>query len=132
MLSVVYLVLSAHIAFLASGANQQAPAAGGRSRAEWAALRDTKFAVPAGKSAFELLREMDALVGSSDPFLRDNVAYEAAARLIYTAAALSAEEQRQILAMWTGNLRGGLGDPAGDAAFKRSFSALNLSVMAAR
>ena len=34
--------------------------------------------------------------------------------------------------MWTGNLQAGLGEPSGDAAFRRSFSALNLSVIAAR
>jgi hypothetical protein len=75
---------------------------------------------------------MNALVGSTDPFLRDNVAYEAAARWIYTTGALSASEQREMLAMWTANLQSGLGEPTGDAAFRRSFSALNLSVIAAR
>jgi hypothetical protein len=109
----------------------ETPAAA-RSRAEWAALRDAKFAVPAGRTAFELLNEMNRLLGSSDPFLRDNVAYEAAARWIYTDAALTADEQRRILGMWTANLGAGLGEASGDAAFKRSFSALSLSVMAAR
>jgi hypothetical protein len=75
---------------------------------------------------------MNGLLASTDPFLRDNVAYEAAARLIYTASSLSPEEQRQILAMWVANLRVGLGEATGDAAFTRSFSALNLSILAAR
>jgi hypothetical protein len=37
-----------------------------------------------------------------------------------------------MLAMWTGNLQAGLGETSGDAAFRRSFSALNLSIIAAR
>ena len=103
-----------------------------RSREAWVALREAKFAVPEGETAYGLLREMNALVASPDPFLRDNVAYEAAARWIYTDGLLSPEEQRGMLALWTGNLRQGLGERDGDAAFLRSFSALNLSIIAAR
>jgi hypothetical protein len=116
-----------------SGSGQNGPAVpGAKSRADWVALRESNFTVPAGQTPVALLREMNALVGSPDPFLRDNVAYEAAARWIYTAGLLSASEQRDMLAMWMGNLQAGLGEPSGDAAFRRSFSALNLSVLAAR
>jgi hypothetical protein len=103
-----------------------------KSRAEWAALRDAKFSVPEGQTAIQLLREMNGLLGSPDPFLRDNVAYEAAARWIYTDGALSAAEQREMLALWTANLKDGLGETSGDRAFRRSFSALDLSILAAR
>lgn len=103
-----------------------------KTRAEWVALRESNFTVPAGQTPAALLRQMNTLVGSTDPFLRDNVAYEAAARWIYTTGALSVNEQREMLAMWTSNLQTGLGEPSGDAAFRRSFSALNLSVLAAR
>ncbi len=103
-----------------------------KTRAEWVALRESNFTVPAGQTPIALLRQMNTLVGSTDPFLRDSVAYEAAARWIYRTGALSANEQREMLAMWTTNLQTGLGEPAGDAAFRRSFSALNLSIIAAR
>lgn len=103
-----------------------------KTRAEWVALRESNFAVPAGQTPIALLRQMNALLASPDPFLRDNVAYEAAARWIYTTGVLSANEQREMLAMWTNNLQAGLGEPVGDAAFRRSFSALNLSIIAAR
>jgi hypothetical protein len=103
-----------------------------RTKADWAALRDARWSLPAGERAFDVLREMNALIGSTDPFLRDNVAYEAAARWIYSAPALSDDEQRQLLAIWTANLRDGIGQSSGDGVFKRSFSALNLSVIAAR
>ena len=112
---------------------KKAPSEGGsRSRAEWVALRDSNFTVPSGQTPVGLLRQMNALVGSTDPYLRDNVAYEAAARWIYTNGALSVDEEREMLALWTANLQVGLGESTGDAAFRRSFSALNLSVLAAR
>ncbi len=103
-----------------------------RSREAWVALREAKFAVPAGETAAGLLREMNSLIASTDPFLRDNVAYEAAAKWIYTDGLLSPDEQRGILALWTANLRNGLGETGSDTAFLRSFSALNLSLVAAR
>jgi hypothetical protein len=116
-----------------SGAGQNGPQdADTRTRAEWVALRESNFTVPAGQTPIALLRQMNTLVGSIDPFLRDNVAYEAAARWIYTTGALSANEQREMLAMWTNNLQAGLGEPSGDSVFRRSFSALNLSILAAR
>ena len=118
---------------VASGAGQNGPRdAETKTRAEWVALRESNFTVPAGQTPIGLLRQMNAIVGSIDPFLRDNVAYEAAARWIYTTGSLSADEQREMLAMWTNNLQTGLGETSGDAAFRRSFSALNLSVLAAR
>jgi hypothetical protein len=104
----------------------------GKSRAEWVALRESNFTVPAGQTPIALLRQMNALIGSTDPYLRDVVSYEAAARWIYTNGALSSDEQREILTLWISNLQGGLGETGGDAVFRRSFSALNLSVIAAR
>lgn len=130
-MDVMPLVVSAFVA-CAGLAPAAASGAQARSREAWVALRDAKFTVPDGETAYGLLREMNALVGSADPFLRDNVAYEAAARWIYTEGRLSPDEQRGILAQWTANLGEGLGERDGDAAFLRSFSALNLSIVAAR
>lgn len=128
-LPVVLLLLSPVVA----AAQPSAPAGpSARTKDGWAALRAAKFELPAGERAFDLLREMNALLASTDPFLRDNVAYEAAVRWIYVAPALSAGEQRQILSMWLANLRDGIGQDTGDGVFKRSFSALTLSVLASR
>src|SRR5690606_14002233 len=129
------LLITALCSILVTAAPLSIPAAdsqGARPRAFWEDLRASGFAVPAGKTAFELLREMNALVGSTDPFLRDNVTYEAAAKWIYTDGLLSADEQRAVLAMWTANLRQGIGETDGPQVFLRSFSALNLSIVAAR
>src|SRR5688500_329159 len=122
-------MLNAILIVLVAGA-LQAPAH--RSKAEWTALRDAKFAVPAGETAFGLLQQMHALIGSTDPFLRDNVAYEAVAKWIYTDKLLSPDEQRTLLAQWTANLRHGIGEAGSDQTYLRSFSALNLSIVAAR
>ena len=129
----IFLVVLAAPFLLSAGVDQQASSGpSAKTRADWVALRDTNFAVPPGQTPIALLREMNALLGSTDPFLRDNVAYEAAARWIYTTGALSAAEQREMLDLWTANLKSGLGEPAADSAFRRSFSALNLSIIAAR
>jgi hypothetical protein len=121
------------VVLVLTGALSQAPASDVRmDRAAWTALRDAKFAVPEGRTAFEMLRAMTPLIASTDPFLRDNVAYEAAAKWIYADKLLSDAEQREILRAWTANLRQGVGEASGDAAFLRSFSALNLSIVAAR
>lgn len=129
-----YVVMKTALVFALAASAAAPPAAdqAAKSRADWAALRDAKFSVPEGQTAIQLLREMNVLLGSPDPFLRDNVAYEAAARWIYTDGALSADEQREMLALWTANLKDGLGETSGDRAFHRSFSALNLSILAAR
>ena len=103
-----------------------------KSKAEWTALRDAKFAVPAGQTAFGLLQEMNGLIGSTDPFLRDNVTYEAVAKWVYTDKLLSPDQQRTLLAQWTANLRDGIGESGNDKSYLRSFSALNLSIIAAR
>ena len=100
-------------------------------RAFWLTLAQNKFELPAGENAFDLLVEMNGLVGSTDPLLRDEVAYGAAARWMYRARLLTPDQQKQIVEMWTRNLSAGIGERGTDSVFRRSFSALNLSVAAA-
>jgi hypothetical protein len=102
-----------------------------RDRAFWVSLAERDFAVPEGTEAFALLIEMNALVGSPDPVLRDRVAYGAAARWIYRERRLTPAQQLQLVELWTGNLDDGIGEVATDRIFRRSFSALNLSILAA-
>jgi hypothetical protein len=101
-----------------------------RDRAFWVAIVQNKYAVPPGEDAFALLVEMNALLASPDPVLRDDVAYGAAARWIQRKM-LSPEQLKTLLTLWTGNLGAGLGESGTDAVFRRSFSALNLSILAA-
>jgi len=103
----------------------------GRDRAEWVALAKGGYVLPEGQRAVDVLLEMNALLGSPDPVLRDDVAFGAAERWIRDGK-LSAAELRQLLELWTANTADGLGAPADDRVFKRSFSALCLSLVAAR
>lgn len=102
-----------------------------RDRTFWVSLVDSRFAVPPGEDAFKLLVEMNALLGSPDPFLRDDVAYGAALTWIARKRLLSAEQQKALLALWSKNLDAGLGEDGTDSVLRRSFSALNLSILAA-
>jgi hypothetical protein len=78
-----------------------------------------------------MLVSMNPLLASTDPVLRDDVAYSAAERWILRDRRLSPADLRTLLALWTKNLDDGLGQSGDDRVFKRSFSALSLSVVAA-
>ncbi len=103
-----------------------------RPRAEWVALARGGFVVPPGQSAAALLVEMNALLASPDPVLRDEVAYGAAERWMVRDRVVGPEDVRRLLALWSANLDDGLGAPGDDRIFKRAFSALALSLVAAR
>lgn len=100
-------------------------------RSFWLALAQNQFELPAGENAFDLLVEMNELLGSTDPVLRDEVAYGAAARWMYRARLLTPAQQKQIVEIWVRNLSIGIGERGTDSVFRRSFSALNLSIAAA-
>jgi len=103
-----------------------------RTRDQWVALARGGFAVPAGETAAGLLLEMDQLLASPDPVLRDEVAYAAAERWILRDRVVAPDDLRRIAARWTANLTVGLGARDDDGVFRRSFSALCLSLVAAR
>jgi hypothetical protein len=102
-----------------------------RPREFWRGLIASNFDVPAGETPFDLLVEMNVLLASPDPVLRDDVAYGAAVRWVYRKRLLTAAEQTRLVQMWSANLTKGLRDGRTEDAYRRSFSALNLSVLAA-
>jgi hypothetical protein len=101
------------------------------TRSDWIALAKGGFVVPSGRTAADMLTEMNQLLGSNDPVLRDDVAYSAAERWILRDRRLSPSELRGLLQLWITNLADGLGGAGDDRVFKRSFSALSLSLIAA-
>lgn len=110
----------------------QAPATPPRhDEAFWRSIVAAKFAVPAGESPAALLLELDTLLASPDPRLRDGCGYEIAAAWIYRDRAVGDAELRRVLRAWQANLGRGLGDSGDDGVLLRSFSALDLSVLAA-
>jgi hypothetical protein len=60
------------------------------------------------------------------------VAFSAAERWIVRDGRVAPDEMRRLLELWTANLQDGLDTPGDDRIFKRSFSALCLSLIAAR
>jgi hypothetical protein len=101
------------------------------TRSDWIALAKSGFVVLNGRTAADMLTEMNQLLGSNDPVLRDDVAYSAAERWILRDRRLSPPELRGLLRLWITNLDDGLGGAGDDRVFKRSFSALSLSLIAA-
>ncbi len=103
-----------------------------RTRDAWIALKTSGFAVPAGESATVLLVEMNALLALPDPVLRDDVAFSAAEKWIVRERVVAPDGLRTLISLWSANLDDGLGTSGDDRIFKRSFSALSLSLIAAR
>lgn len=105
---------------------------GTRTREQWVALAKGGFVVPAGETASGLLVQMNGLLASPDPVLRDEVAYSAAEKWILRDRVVAPDDLRRLTAQWTANLADGLGTTGDDRVLKRSFSALCLSLVAAR
>ncbi len=101
-----------------------------RGQPFWLALaRDC--AVPPGETAYGLVGEAVSLLGSPDTVWRDDVGYGVVAACVYQKKRLQPEERREIVARLSANLRRGLGETGTDSVLRRSFSALDLSVLAA-
>jgi hypothetical protein len=98
----------------------------------WQSIIEHDYAVPAGQSLPDLTRELTGLLGSPDPDLRDEVAYSILAAWIYQKRTIEPAGLRPLTATLTGNLTANLGSTGTDAVLKRSFSALVLSIVAAR
>jgi len=97
----------------------------------WVALRSSGFALPSGESALPLALEAAALLASTDPQLRDEVAYQAIETWVYREQRLNAAELERLRIILSANARHGLGEETGDGLFLRSFSLLGLAVLAA-
>lgn len=114
------------------GACAASAAAQTRTPEQWKALATGGFAVPAGETATRLLVQMNGLLASPDPVLRDEVAYSAAEKWILRDRVVPPEDLRRLTAQWTANLADGLGTTGDDRIFTRAFSVLCLSIVAAR
>ena len=102
------------------------------SKAFWRAVAESKFEVPAGESAPALAAELVEALGSPDPEIRDDLAFSTLSSWIYTRKLLDPAALRAVIRTLQGQLTRGLGAPESDQVLRRSFSALTLSVVAAR
>lgn len=101
-------------------------------KAYWGRIVEAKFEVPAGETAATLAAELVTHLGDADPVMRDDFAFTILTAWIYDKKLVGPAELRPMIQTLEGNLSRGLGTAGTDAVFLRSFSALTLSVIAAR
>jgi hypothetical protein len=98
----------------------------------WKGIAEHNFAVPPNESVGALALEIADLAASTDSSLRDSYGYETLVAWIYrdnllTAAQLEALRSKLLPAMIFR-----IGESESDAVFRRSFSALYMSILAAQ
>ena len=118
------------LAACARPALAESTAAERRGAAFWARLVE-ECSVPSGESAFVLVKEALGLLGSRASQWRDDVGYGVVASCAYRKRALTAVERGEIIERLCQNLKHGVGEAGTDSVLLRSFSALDLSVLAA-
>jgi hypothetical protein len=119
------------LAVLAAAALEAQPlAAERRGKPFWTAVAKD-CAVPTGETAAGLVNEAVTLLGSPDSEWRDAIGYDVVVACVYRKRLLSAEERRALVTLLSGNLRRGIGEAGNDSVLRRSFSALDLGVLAA-
>jgi hypothetical protein len=96
----------------------------------WKALAEN-CVVPPGESAAALVDEAVGLLGSRSSEWRDDVGYGVVASCVYQKRALSDDERRALVERLSANLLRGIGETGSDSVLLRSFSALDLSILAA-
>jgi len=92
----------------------------------WRSILEADGAVPVGHTVAELTPELLSYLGSTDPFLRDEVAFEVLAAWIVRDRRYSPAEMRTLGDQLAHNLKAGLGEQDTDSIFLRSYSALVL------
>jgi hypothetical protein len=97
----------------------------------WRKILADDYKVPPGASPAALIQELSGYLRSPDPELRDEFAYQITVAWMYRDKRLSKDEVQILLREWMANLRSGLGEVGTDSVLLRSFSALELSVIAA-
>jgi hypothetical protein len=104
---------------------------GAHDKEYWRTVMANDFAPPGDVSLPVLLHELSGNLGSTDPELRDDIAYAVLAQWLYVKKIVPAESRRELTSEWIGNLQKSIGERGTDSVILRSFSALMLSVIAA-
>jgi hypothetical protein len=98
----------------------------------WRAIIENKYQIPPNEKPFALARELSNYLASTDPELRDDLAYTILTVWIVRRQQFSPGELLQLEEGWTASLRSAIGETGTDSVFRRSFSALCLSSLAER
>jgi hypothetical protein len=97
----------------------------------WKSIADHQYQVPKGESPASLIEDLTDNLGSPDPELRDDLVYGISAVWIYRDGLLSGDQLRTLARKCENNLTVGIGEQGSDTVLLRSFSALELSLIAA-
>jgi hypothetical protein len=97
----------------------------------WKSIVDHDFAVPAGEQVGQLALEICDLAGSPDPVLRDGCGYETLAAWVYRDHRLAPNELEALRQKLLPGMFFHIGESGNDTIFRRSFSALYMSILAA-
>jgi hypothetical protein len=97
----------------------------------WRSIRDHDFAVPPGEPVDRLALEICDLAAEPNPVLRDECGYEILTAWVYRKDLLSADQLEAVRQKLIPAMTFHIAEPDGLAAFRRSFSALYMSVLAA-
>jgi len=108
------------------------PPAPAHSQAFWHDIARNKYAVPPGSDVTVLASELIDMLALPDPDLRDEIGYSTLAAWIYQTRVIGDAALRPIIERLLANLNAGVGEQGSDRIFRRSFSALTLSVIVAR
>ena len=106
-------------------------AVGARPKEFWMSIREHGFAVPAGQSVSNLALELVDLAGETDPELRDNGGYEILAAWVYRQNLLTGDQLEALRKKILPGMTFHIGESDNATVFRRSFSALYLSILAA-
>jgi len=92
----------------------------------WETLAKNDFKIPKGHTLDDLTKKLLSYIGSTDPELRDDVAYIVYANFLKREM-LSADIVRGHVLELLGNLENGIGEADSDSVFLRAFSILLLA-----
>src|SRR4051794_9410462 len=76
----------------------------------WKAVAAKHYEIPPRDSALALMSELSTFLGSTDPELRDEIAYSAIVQWVYVKHLIPPDQLRPFLAEWEGNLPRGIGE----------------------
>ncbi|GAB4433402.1 MAG: DUF2785 domain-containing protein [Anaerolineales bacterium] len=92
----------------------------------WQEVIQNKYAIPSGHTVANLTSELFSYLGSTDPELRDEIAYIVYANWLKMGM-YTQESIHEHIAVLTANLVSGIGERDTDSVFLRSFSVLFLA-----
>jgi hypothetical protein len=97
----------------------------------WRSIRVHDFALPPGESVDHLALEIVDLAAETDPALRDECGYEILAAWVYRKNLLTGDQLEAVRRKLIPGMSFHIGESDNPTIFRRSFSALYLSILAA-